>query len=227
DAVQPTLDHEADHAAEAVLLPPGQIVLRVTRQAGIDDSSNISATLEPGGDGAGVVLVALHAYVERLDAAEDEEAVHRRRHGADGVLQEGQSIPYAEIARRRRAPDDVRVAVQVFRRRVHHDVGAEVERPLEIRRQERVIDDHEHVGTSRLDGLGHPRDITQFQHRVGRRLDPYHAGPGLQRGDKGVRAARRVDVREVEAHLAEYSLEEPIGSAVQVIGGDDVVAGRE
>ena len=37
--------------------------------------------------------------------------------------------------------DDVGVAAEVLRGRVHDDVGAELERPLEVRRRERVVDD--------------------------------------------------------------------------------------
>src|SRR5262249_36088306 len=87
-AGEAALDHEADHSTEASLLSPGEIVLGVTRQAGIDHPRDISAALEPDGDGAGVLFMALHPHVQRLDAAQHEKAIHRRWHGADGVLQE-------------------------------------------------------------------------------------------------------------------------------------------
>ena len=62
-------------------------------------------------------------------------------HGADRVLQERERV--AQLRGRvddQRAADDVGVAVQVLRHRVRDDVGAELERALEVRRHERVVD---------------------------------------------------------------------------------------
>ena len=43
------------------------------------------------------------------------------------------------------AADHVGVAVQILRRRMHHDVGAELQRPLHPRARERVVDDRENA----------------------------------------------------------------------------------
>jgi hypothetical protein len=67
-------------------LLPGQRVLRVALEAGVDDLGDLGMPVEPLGDDHGVLAVAFHAHVQRLEAAEHEEAVHGRRHRADGVL---------------------------------------------------------------------------------------------------------------------------------------------
>ena len=58
--------------------------------------------------------------------------------------------PAARRARRRavdqRAADDVGVAAEVLRGRVHHDVGAEGQRLLQVGRGERVVDDQQRAG---------------------------------------------------------------------------------
>ena len=68
------------------------------------------------------------------------------------------------------AADDVRVAAEVLRRRVDDDVGAEVERRLEVRRRERVVDDEQRARRVRRRRDG--RDVDDVQQRVRRRLDP-------------------------------------------------------
>ena len=63
-------------------------------------------------------------------------------HRADRVLQEAELARRARRRRRGHEPaDDVGVAAEVLGRRVHHDVGAERERLLQVRRGERVVDD--------------------------------------------------------------------------------------
>ena len=69
---------------------------------------------------------------------------------AHRVLQEGEALAQLGVARRStRAADDVGVAVQVLGRRVHDQVGAQLERPLEVRRHEGVVDGEQHAARAR------------------------------------------------------------------------------
>ena len=77
-------------------------------------------------DGGRVLAVPIHAHAERLQPAEHEVAVERRRHRADGVLQEPQLVGAHVVVERDEPADDVGVAAEVLRRRVHDDVGADV-----------------------------------------------------------------------------------------------------
>ena len=85
--------------------------------------------------------VTLHPHRERLEPAQHEVAVERARHRADRVLEEPDPLGELGIVRGREPADDVGVAAEVLRGRVHHDVGAELERALQVRRGERVVDD--------------------------------------------------------------------------------------
>ena len=83
----------------------------------------------------------LHAHREGLHAADREVAVHRAGNRAGGVLEEREPLDERLVARDDGAADEVGVATEVLRDRVEHDVGAELERPLEVRRGERVVHD--------------------------------------------------------------------------------------
>ncbi len=94
-------------------------------------------------DRRGAARVGLHPQVQRAQPAVHEEAVERPRHGADRVLDEAQALVSLCVAGDDGAADDVGVAAEVLGRRVHDEVGAELERPLVDRRGERVVDGDE------------------------------------------------------------------------------------
>ena len=122
------------------------------------------------------------------------------------------------------AAHDVGVAVQVLRRRVDDQIGAEIERPLEVRGHEGVVDAEAHAAR-RADG-GDGADVGQAQQRVGRRLQPAELRARLDGGGHRLRIAR-IDIAEAQAEAAEHLLEQPVRPAVEIVARDDVVAGVE
>src|SRR5439155_1415895 len=68
------------------------------------------------------------------------------------------------------APDDIAVPAEVLRRRVHDDVGTELQRTLQSRRGEGVVDDEPRARV--LGDAGECRDVGNVQQRVGRCLAP-------------------------------------------------------
>ena len=139
----PAVHAEADHAPEAAHLPPGHGVARIALEARVEDLGDGRRRREQRRDALRVVAVALHAHRERLQAAQREEAVERRRNPAERVLEEAQPLAHRAIARADEAADDVGVAADVLGRRVHDDVGAQLERLLQVRARERVVDDQQ------------------------------------------------------------------------------------
>jgi len=103
-------------------------------------------------------------------------------------------------------------AVQVLRRRVHDEVGAELERALEVWCHEGVVDGDAHAAS--VAELRDGRDVEEAQQRVRGRLDPREARARADGGGDGARVAR-VDVGEGEAHAAEDLVEETEGAAVE------------
>ena len=104
---------------------------------------------------------------------------------------------------------------------MHDDVGPELERPLQVRGGERVVD-HQPGAVpvrDRADG----GDVDDREQRVRRGLDPDQPGlvapGGVDRGRIG-----EVDGAPLDAGAGEHLGDEAVGAAVGVVGDHDVVA---
>src|SRR6476660_5135360 len=84
-----------------------------------------------------------HAQRESLYPSQREKAVEGRRRRARGILQELEPLIERGFIETDRSADDVRVSRQVLCRRVKHEIGAELQRPLENRRCEGIVDQTE------------------------------------------------------------------------------------
>ncbi len=100
---------------------------------------------KPCRDCAAVAVVPLHAQMQRLGTAQDEPGVHRARYGAGRVQNELQAGREIVVIDECDSADHVAVAVEILCGRMPHDVGAELERLLEVWRREGVVDDEERV----------------------------------------------------------------------------------
>ena len=204
--------HERDHPA------PPRVV----------DRGDVGAAAKEGGDRRGVRPVPLHAQVERPQPAQHEEAVERTGDGAHRVLEEAQPLGDGLVRGDGHAQDRVRVAGEVLRRGVEDDVGAVLQRPLERRGREGVVDDDQRPPAALGRAPGHDRDrrrdVDDLEVRVRRRLEPDEAGPLGQRLPQDVRPGREVDVARVHAGPATDPLEVPERAAVDVVADDDLVA---
>ena len=138
---QAALDHEREHPAEALHLLARQRVLRVLRQAGPGQALDLGMAAQRFRDQACILIVPLHADVQRLQAAKHQERIERSGHRADRVLQKRELLVQIVAAQHQGAGHHVAVAVQVFRHRVRHDVEAELQRALEEGRGEGVVAD--------------------------------------------------------------------------------------
>ena len=168
------------HAAEAAHLLARERVLRVRGEPRVAHAAHARLPLEPGGELHRVLAMALHAHVERLHPAQREETVERPRDRADRVLQETEALGVLRVAivagDDRNSADDVRVPVQVLRRRVHDDVEAELDGTLHPGCGECVVGDADQLVSS-----GDRRkcvEVDQPQQRIGRRLDEHHSRLG-------------------------------------------------
>ena len=135
-------------SSSKLIIPPGRFICRARervprvrrRGPGSGRARPAGASRASRRSPRALCDVLPHAHAERLQAAQHEVAVERARHAADRLLEEVELLGERVVARHDRAADDVGVAVQVLRRRVHDDRRAELERPLEHRRRERVVD---------------------------------------------------------------------------------------
>jgi hypothetical protein len=96
-------------------------------------------------------------------------------------------LEHRRILRQHRTLNQVRVTRQVLRDAVDDDVGAKLERLLEERRREGVVDDDQcATGVRRGTQRG---NVVHQQARIGRRFNPHEPGPFVE--GRGQRVAVR------------------------------------
>jgi hypothetical protein len=219
------LDAEAQHAAaEAVaVLLDCDFALLVRVRARVVDEQDVGVVLQGGADGGGVLGGLAGAQVEGLDAAVGEPAVEGRGDGADGVLQEGEALVDGVAVEGGDAHADVAVAVDVLCDRVDDDVGAVLERVLDVGGEEGVVNDDHDAGA--VGDVGDGADVDEREGGVGGRLDPDELGVGGDQGlDVDLDAGGEGDLDAVGGgDLCEVT----VGAAVDVGDGDDMAAGCE
>ena len=169
---------EAHHPAEIAHLPSGELVLRVIGQAGVMNPTDRFVLGEPRRDSAGVLAVLAHSQRQGLETAEHEPGVERPRHCTQCVLQEGEALRERAVGYPDETSHHVGMAAEVLRRRMHDEIGAESQRPLQKRGGERVVDDAQSAG--RAGGIGGRGDVDDVEERIRRRLDPDHPRPRVE-----------------------------------------------
>ena len=107
-------------------------------------------------------------------------------------------------------------------RRVHYDVRAVLDRPAQIRRGKRVIDDQRHAGLVR--NLGNGLDIDDIHSRISNRLDVDELRLVCDRCAEVLRVVG-LDEGRVEAKTPEGDVELRVGASVERGRRDQVVAG--
>ena len=116
------------------------------------------------------------------------------------------------------------MAGKVLRHAVDDEVGAELERLLEQRRRERVVDDEQGAGlVRRRPDRG---DVVHEQTRVRRRFDPHQLGLARERRLQRGRVAD-VDLADYAAERLEDAIENAIGATVDIERDHDLVAGAQ
>ena len=179
--------------------------------------------LEEFGEGLRIAVLPLDAECERLEAADQEIGGERVDDRAHDPLQPAHRVH--ELARAEHgAREQVVVAAEVLRRRVHDQIDAPLERPHVVGRGERGVD-------HRLHAVPAPdrREPLEVQHAVvgvRRRLAEQHA----RRGTDGV--LQRVVVAgrhggDLDPVALQRLIEELTRPSIGVVGGDDVRATRE
>ena len=116
------------------------------------------------------------------------------------------------------------MTAEELRHRVDDDVSAVLERTRQVRRRQGRIDDERHAGLMR-DG-SQPLDIGDLAGRVTDHLDVDDLGLGADRGGVVGRVGRRHEGR-LDAESAQRDVELGDRAAVELRGGDDVVASAD
>ena len=177
---------------------------------------------EAAGDVERVFAVRFHAQGERFDATQHQPAVHRAGNRAGMHHHVVQRFRQFFGFNRNDAHQYVGVAAKVFSGGVEHDVAAHLQRLLQIRRSEGVVDADQCAGCV---GFGGKRfDVHQPQKRIGRGFQPnqFH----IVRGKQFVQAVggAQIGKDDVHAPLFIYVNQQVIRAAVNIGYGDDGIA---
>ena len=167
--------------------------------------------------------MSLHADLKGAQAAKGQEGVEGRVCGAGRVLVEPELINAGLVPHHDGPANHVAVAADVLGGGVNHVVHPELDRALESRRGKGIV--HRHLGTDLTgarDGLLKRGDRKQWiggslhieQTRVARKV----------RQDRGV---ARVHVLDPDSEALLDSVEKSVSATIEVIAGNDQVAGLE
>ena len=215
---------EPEHRAEAARLLLRERVLREALEAWVANLRHLRVRLEELRDCLRVRRLALDPDRQRLRALEREPRDERRHDHAGRVLHEAHLLVELFAIDDHRAADRRVVAVEVLRGAVHRDVRAELERPLVVRREKRVVDGVRDLALFR--DLRDRRDVAELQRRVCRRLGENQLRVVAQRLADGLRIGA-IRERELDAEARVDLGREAIRAAVRDVRDHRVVAGRE
>ncbi len=151
--------------------------------------------------------------------AEDDAVIAGIGLGDGGELARGLQVEPAAVDDD--AADRDAVAADPFGDGMHHDVGAELDRPAEIGGCEGVVDQERNAG-----GMGDFRDLRNIEHleaRVADGLADDEPGVGADRGAEALEIAR-LDEGRRDAEARQSVREQIDGAAIERGGRDDMVA---
>ena len=155
---------------------------------------------------------------------EQGPGVERRKRGA-GLAQEIVDMVGDELlARQDHAAEHAALAVDVFGGGVDDAIGAELQRMLQQRRGEHVVDDERRAGP--VHDLGDAGDVDELERRIGRRFQERRLGVRTQRRPPRVKI-RAVDEGRFDPETRQQFLDHIETRAEQSPRGDDVVARLE
>ena len=220
------LDAEAEHTtAHAIpVLLNGDLAVGVGVKTRIVHGDDMRGRFEGLCHDGGVLGRLARTQMQGLQTAVSEPAVKGRGNGTDGVLQESKALVQILGVECGNAHQHIRVTVDILGHGVHDQIGAVVQRVLNIRTHKGIVDDDQNAMA--VGDLCDSLDIDQAEGWVGRGLDPDEFG--LIGPDQVLQmqldAGRERDLHAVcSRNLGEIS----VCTTVHIGDGDNVRPGGE
>src|SRR5467141_2040759 len=116
------------------------VLLFIAAKPRIVDSFDSRLSLQEVDYLAGVCVMSFHPNSERLDPSQHEPTIHRPRDGPNGVLQEFQPLLNFLVRRDRCSTNQVAVTTEILCRTMDNNIRSMVQRILQVRAQESVVD---------------------------------------------------------------------------------------
>ena len=119
---------ERHHAGEIPHLPQCQRVLRVRRKTGVKHLAHGRVLLQEAGDLQRRLLVRPHADGQRRRAPQDQPGIEGRQHTAEMHRCLEVERSQFRLASDHRAAHGIAMAADVLGQRMHHEIGAQLQR---------------------------------------------------------------------------------------------------
>ena len=161
------------------------------------------------------------AQGQRPDAAQHQETLEGRHDAARRLLNEKKALLVLRCCADQRPAQPVGVAVQVFCRRMHHDIRAQRQRTLQHRRQKRVV--HADLNAASVGDLAHRRNIGQYHQWIAGCFDVNQLGRGPDGHFHRLQVAR-IYILDTDAIAGDNAVEEAHRAGIHIFGTDQVVA---
>src|SRR5215217_2220912 len=171
-ALPVALHEEREHPTEEGHLLGGHPVPGVRLEPGVEDLGDRGVPVQETRDPRRVLRVRPHAVGQGLDAPEGQPALEGRGDPPALRVLDLPDLPERPVVALgdHHPSHHVRVAAQVLRRRVHHQVGPELEGALQDRRGPGVVAGEQ--GPCLPGDLRDPADVGDLQAGIRGRLDP-------------------------------------------------------
>ena len=176
-------ERDADEEAEARRLTRRDPVRGILLEPRVAHRAHRRVLAQPPRDRERAPLHALEPELERLEPAQQQPRLERPRDGARQRAPLARRFQRGVVARGEVPHQHVRVPARRLRVGRDDDVGAEIERALQVRRHRRVVDGEPGAGGVRA--FGDEGEVARVEPRVRRRLGEHQ------------RCARERRVREV------------------------------
>ena len=155
--------------AAAGHLPLDDFGLGMIWAARIENLQDVAVAAQEFGDPFGALRLLAYAQGKRLERFQENPGVERRQAGA-GLLIKRMNLVFDDVAAaENNAAKTSAMSVNMLRRRIDDAIGPELERLLQYRRRENVVDDK--AGAMFVRDGRDRRDIIDFKTGIGRRLE--------------------------------------------------------
>src|SRR2546423_3435976 len=199
-ALEPALYLEAHHRTKTILLARGDTVAGMCFQSRIVNALDGRVSVKRLDHAQRVLAVNTDPGVQRAHSAQREKAVERGAGDSQTVRPPCQLFGKCSIRSDDCPANNVTMSVQVLRGGMDDEIGAELDRSLQCRREKGVVDADQRPRI--MSRRHHSRQVGDSQQRIARRLDPQQLG-GTRRND--FRRVGRSQIYALDFELAARS----------------------
>src|SRR5690242_2923713 len=107
-------------------------MLGMIRQSGIENALHLLMSFEEIGHLSPITVMLFHTHTERLHSTQHQPAFKRRENSTGALLHECEGLFVFRLGADKDSAQSIAVSIQELCSGVHHDVGAQSDRPLEI-----------------------------------------------------------------------------------------------